>query len=268
MNMKVETEENTVAIPMAEGQQVKKLACMNLVEMWPIDRLKPNPLNARIHSDEQVAQLANSISTLDMMRPILADENEVVLAGHGLLLAMRHLGWREVPVLPVSHLTEAQKEIFGLADNQLGLISSWDEEKLQLTLEGLEKELVDLNVIGFSPQELDRLLADLAPECLMDEETVPETPVLAVTVPGELWVLGRNLVLCGDALLSGSMERVLQCQPADMVFTDPPYNVAYTQKSRHQGSFFLDEILRMTPSLSPLGIVSASMSVTKPHLYS
>ena len=203
-----------------------KPACMNLVEMWPIDRLKPNPRNARIHSDEQVAQLANSINTHEMMRPILADENDIVLAGHGLLLAVRHLGWPEVPVLPVRHLTEAQKQTFALADNQLGLNSRWDEEKLQETLGALERELVDLNVIGFSPQELDRLLADLAPECLMDEEAVPETPVLAVTVPGNLWVLGRNLVLCGDALSSGSMERVLKCQPADMVFSDPPYNVA------------------------------------------
>ncbi len=165
-----------------------KPACMDLVEMWPIDRLKPNPRNARMHSEEQVAQLANSINTFRMMRPILADENEVVLAGHGLLLAMRHLGWQEVPVLPVRHLTEAQKETFALTDNQLGLISSWDEDKLQLTLEGLERELVDLGVIGFSPPELDRLLADLAPECPMaDEEAVPETPVLAVTVPGDLW---------------------------------------------------------------------------------
>ena len=214
-----------------------KPACMDLVEMWPIDRLKPNPRNARMHSEEQIAQLANSINTFRMMRPILADENEVVLAGHGLLLAMRHLGWQEVPVLQVRHLTEAQKETFALTDNQLGLISSWDEDKLQLALEGLERELVDLGVIGFSPQELDRLLADLAPECPMaDEEAVPETPVLAVTVPGDLWVLGRNLVLCGDALASGSMERVLKCQPADMVFSDPPYNVAYTQKSgRHHG---------------------------------
>jgi DNA modification methylase len=216
-----------------------KPACMDLVEMWPIDRLKPNPRNARMHSDEQVAQLANSINTFRMMRPILADENEVVLAGHGLLLAMRHLGWLEVPVLLVRHLTETQKETFALTDNQLGLISSWDEDKLQLVLEALERELVDLGVIGFNPQELDRLLADLAPECLIaDEEAVPETPVLAVTVPDDLWVLGRNLVLCGDALASGSMERVLKGQPADMVFSDPPYNVSYTQKSGryHNGS--------------------------------
>jgi hypothetical protein len=216
-------------------QKVIKPACMDLVEMWPIDRLKPDSRNARVHSDEQVAQLASSINTFEMMRPILADENDVVLAGHGLLLAMRHLGWQEVPVLPVRHLTETQKQTFALTDNQLGLISSWDEDKLQLALESLERELVDLRVIGFSPQELDRLLADLAPECLMaDEEAVPETPVLAVTVTGDLWVLGRNLVLCGDALSSESMDRVLRCQPADLVFSDPPFNVGYTQKSgRH-----------------------------------
>jgi DNA modification methylase len=229
MQMKVETAKSTVASPMAEGQQVKP-ACMNPVEMWPIDRLKPNPRNARMHSDEQVAQLARSINTFDMVRPILADENEVVLAGHGLLLVMRHLGWERVPVLPLRHLNDAQKELFSLADNQLGLISSWDEEKLQVTLEALEKELVDLTVIGFSPQELDRLFADLGPE-LMDEEAVPETADLAVTVPGDLWALGRNLVLCGDALVSGSMERVLKGQPADMVVSDPPYNVSYSQKS-------------------------------------
>jgi DNA modification methylase len=236
MQTKVETVKR-MAIPMAEGQQVTTPACLDLVEMWRIERLQPNPRHARMHSDEQVAQLANSIGIFRMMRPILVDENGVVLAGHGLLLAMGHLGWSEVPVLVIKHLTESQKEKFALADNQLALNSTWDEEKLKLTLEALEKDLDDLEVIGFPPQELDRLLADLAPECLeADEDIAPEPPVLAIAAPGDLWALGKNLVLCGDALSSDSMERVLKCQPADMVFSDPPYNVAYTQKSgRHHG---------------------------------
>jgi DNA modification methylase len=210
-----------------------QLPCTNPVEMWPIERPKANPDNPRLHPEEQLRQIAKSVEIHGLNRMIQVDENDIILAGHGLWLALRYLGYLEVPVQVLSHLTEAQKQTYLIADNQLGANSSWDDEKLRLTLQKLERELVNLDVIGFSPQELDRILADLEPEDLVgDPEDVPDAPTLAVTVPGDLWMLGRHKVLCGDSLLDGNLERLLGGQTVGMTFCDPPYNCNYTQKSR------------------------------------
>jgi DNA modification methylase len=201
--------------------------------MWPIDRPKANPDNARLHPAEHVQQIANSVVTHKLNRPILADENDVILAGEGLWQALRLLGYELVPVQVLRHLTETQKRTFLIADNQLAANSSWDDETLRLTVQKLEQELVDLNVLGFSPRELDRILADLAPEDLVgDPEDVPEVPMLTVTVPGDLWILGRHRVLCEDSLVGGNVEQVLGGQSVSMTFCDPPYNCNYFQKSR------------------------------------
>ena len=205
--------------------------CTNPPEMWPIDRPKPNPDNARIHPPDQVLQIAKSVEAYGLNRSLMADENDMLLAGHGLWLALVHLNYLEVPVQVLRHLTPAQKRSFLIADNQIGLNSIWDDQKLGLVLQELEKDLVDMDVIGFSPQELDRILADLAPEDLADPEDVPKTPPLAVSVPGDLWLLGRHRLFCGDSLLPDSSDQVLQGQAADMAFIDPPYNVNYTQKT-------------------------------------
>jgi len=159
------------------------------------------------------------------------DETGIVIAGHGILLAARWLGLQEVKVIVVDHLTETQKRAYLIADNQLAANSSWDEDKLSHELDALEKELFNVIELGFSPQELDRLLYDLAPERLPeDEDSVPEKPTLAVAAPGDVWVLDRHRILCGDATSSDSLKEVLDGQPADMVFTDLPYNVDYTQE--------------------------------------
>jgi DNA modification methylase len=200
--------------------------------MWPISRPKPNPDHVRRHSEDHTKQIAKSVEIHDLNSLIKVDENDVILAGHGLLLALQYLGYEEVPVQVFRHLTEAQKATYIIADNQLAANSTWDEEKLALTLQKLEKELVDLNVIGFSPQELDRLLADLEPEDLIgDPEDIPDTDWLpGVTIPGDLWILGRHRLLCGDSLQSGTLDKVLGGQMADMTFCDPPYNCNYSQK--------------------------------------
>jgi DNA modification methylase len=206
--------------------------CTNPPQMWPIDRPKPNPDNARIHPQDQILQIAKSVQAHGLNRTILVDENDTLLTGHGLLLALRHLGHEEIPVQVLRHLTPVQKRTFLIADNQITLNSHWDDQQLGRVLQELEKELVDLDVIGFSPQELDRILADLAPENLVkDPDDVPETPKLAVTLPGDVWVLPRGRVLCGDSLLANSSDQVLQGQAADMAFVDFPYNVNYIQKA-------------------------------------
>ena len=144
------------------------------------------------------------------------------------------MGLEEVPVIVLRGLTETQKRAYLIADNQIALNSDWDQQKLRSELEALEKELFDLPELGFGPQELDRILFDLQPENLVNEDAVPPAPPLAVTAAGDLWVLGRHRLFCGDATQSESFERVLKGRLADMVFADFPYNVNYTQKSRNQ----------------------------------
>jgi DNA modification methylase len=205
--------------------------CANPVEMWPSERPQPNPDNARVHPDEQILQIAKSVEIHQPYRPILVDENDIILAGHGLLLALRHLGHEQVPVQVHSHLTAAEKLTLLNGDNKIAENSEWDYAKLGPVLQKLEKELGNIDVIGFSPQELDRILADLAPENLADPEDVPKTPALAVSVAGDLWLLGRHRLFCGDSLLPDSSDQVLQGHAADMAFIDPPYNVDYTQKA-------------------------------------
>lgn len=165
--------------------------------MYPIDRPKPHPQNARQHSEDQVMQLARSIQEFGFTQPILVDENDTILAGHGKHLAARHLGLTEVPVIVLRGLSEIQKRAYLIADNQLGLNSRWDDDKLRPLVEQLERELASLDITGLSPQETDRILADLAPEqSFMDDDAVPETSVFSVTVSGDVWDLGKHRVCC------------------------------------------------------------------------
>jgi hypothetical protein len=197
----------------------------------PIDTLKPHPQNARSHSEEQIKEIARSIESNGFTHPILSDEEGTILAGHGKWLAARKLEMPEVPVLIIAGLTDEQKRIYLIADNQIGLNSTWDQDKLRSAMEELERGLADLDLTGFRPQEIDRILADLAPEpgCI-DEDDVPEGSPLAITIPGDIWILGRHRILCGDATSPESFERLLQGEPADMAFVDLPFNVNYAQR--------------------------------------
>jgi DNA modification methylase len=198
--------------------------------IMPIDRIKPNPSNARDHSDGQVAQIASSIQEFGFLVPILVDESLVILAGVGRFLAAHKLGLAEVPVRVIMGLNETQKRLYLIADNQIALNSSWDERKLRAAVEELQRELANLDVTGLRPQEIDRLLADLAPEVWKDEDAVPDVLPTPITRPGEVWILDRHRVLCGDATIAESYGALLNCEIADMVFTDSPYNVDYKQK--------------------------------------
>jgi DNA modification methylase len=200
----------------------------------PIDDIKPNPLNPREHSEQQQAQLAKCIAEVGFTQPVLVDENRMVLAGNGRLLAARKLGLTEVPVIAIEHLTDTQKRLYVIADNQLALNSNWDEQKLQAAVSDLERGLADLDLTGLRPQEIDRILADLAPEeAATDEDEIPAAPPLVTTRPGDLWNLaGKHWVLSGDATDAASYERLLKGEPADMVFCDLPYNCRYKQKLR------------------------------------
>src|SRR5579884_1268325 len=148
------------------------------VETWPVEKLIPYARNARTHSDDQVAQIAASIAEFGWTNPILAGSDGIIIAGHARLLAARKLGMTEVPVIVLDHLTETQRRALVLADNRLALNAGWDEEMLRVELASLEQDEFNLDLIGFSSEEIEDLLRD--PEQVVegnsDEDAAPELP--------------------------------------------------------------------------------------------
>jgi len=198
------------------------------IEHWPLEKLIPYTRNPRTHSDAQVAQIAASIAAFGFNNPILVDTKAGIIAGHGRLLAARKLQLAEVPVIVLDHLTEAQKRAYILADNQLALNASWDDTLLAAELAALQQDDFDISLIGFEDEELARLLAAQdAAEGLTDEDAVPELPETPISVLGDLWILGDHRLLVGDATVSADVAKLMAGVPADLVFTDPPYNVDY-----------------------------------------
>jgi DNA modification methylase len=190
--------------------------------------LKPDPRNPRFHSDKQVRQIAQSIESFGFNVPLLVDDEHRVIAGHGRLLAANKLGWNTVPAIRLSHLTEPQRMAFLIADNRLTENSSWDDRMLGEQLKILsELELnFDLEAIGFETPEIDLLIDGLnaVPEADPDDR-LPEVSDSAVSVSGDLWQLGKHRVLCGDSLARLNYDRLMDGAKADLVITDPPYNV-------------------------------------------
>jgi DNA modification methylase len=198
------------------------------IERWSIEDLIPRATNPRTHSPEQAAQLAASIREWGWTNPILVGADKDIIAGHARLMAARKLGMIEVPVIVLRHLSEAQRRALVIADNQLALNSGWDEEMLRLELAMLQDDKYNLDLVGFDDEESARLLADQeGAEGLTDEDAVPEITETPVTAPGDLWILGSHRVLCGDATSASDIAKLMAGDAADLVFTDPPYNVNY-----------------------------------------
>ncbi len=203
------------------------------VESWQIERLLPYARNARTHSAVQIRQIAASIAEFGFNNPVLVDAEGSIIAGHGRVLAAGELKLPQVPVIVLSHLTESQKRAFRIADNQLALNAAWDPDLLRLELKALAAAAeLALDLTGFDPDELDRLLAEPeTEEELTDPDIAPPPPRVPVTVAGDLWILGDHRLLCGDATDKEAIETLLAGETAAMVFTDPPYNVAYQGKT-------------------------------------
>ncbi|WP_295496889.1 site-specific DNA-methyltransferase [uncultured Ralstonia sp.] len=208
--------------------------------MRPVEALIPYARNAKRHSDTQVAQIAASIREFGWGAPILVDGQNNVIAGHGRLLAARKLGMTEVPVVPMDHLTDTQRRALILADNKIGENAAWDEDLLGLELAELNAAGFNLALAGFTPEEWDALIAgdEASKEGLTDENEAPEVETEPVSRPGDLWLLGEHKLLCGDATQAEPYRTLLGEELADMVFTDPPYNVNYanTAKDKLRGT--------------------------------
>lgn len=198
-----------------------------------VSKLIPYAKNSRTHDDAQVAQIAASIKEFGWTNPILVDGDKGVIAGHGRLLAARKLGYDKVPVIELKHMTEAQKRAYVIADNKLALNAGWDNNFLALELQDLKDQDFDLTLLGFDDKELDALLAPEIVEGLTDEDEVPEPPKEPKTKLGDIYLLGNHRLMCGDSTSIDDVDKLMDGQLADLVFTDPPYNVAYSGRGEN-----------------------------------
>ena len=201
------------------------------IEYLETEKLIPYARNSRTHSDEQVQQIMGSIKEFGFTNPVLVDGDGVIIAGHGRTMAAQRLGMKEVPCLRLAHLTEAQKRAYVIADNKLALNAGWNDDMLALELRNLRDEDFDLSLTGFDDAELAALLADAVAEGLVDEDAVPETPEVPVTVEGDVWLLGRHRLMCGDSTSIDAVEKLMDGVKPDLIHTDPPYGMNAVTKS-------------------------------------
>jgi DNA modification methylase len=204
------------------------------LEHWPIERLLPYIRNARTHSETQIAQIAASIAEFGFTAPILAGSDGVIVAGHGRLAAARKLGLATVPVVVLEHLTPTQRRALVIADNKIAENAGWDEELLRLELAELQEADFDLALTGFDADELLEIMAgeETTAEGNTDEDAAPEVPVTPVSKPGDVWIMGKHRLLCGDSTDAASFALLMAGEKAHMVVTDPPYGVNYANSAK------------------------------------
>jgi DNA modification methylase len=198
-------------------------------EELPIGQLRPYAGNARTHSKRQIRQIADSIQRFGFTNPVLVDDTNTILAGHGRVAAAKLLGLTHVPTVRLAHLTAAERRAYVLADNKLAQNAGWDQDLLASELQGLIDLGFELEITGFSLAEID-LVLDAAQERQMPgpvapADVVPPLPTQATTQRGDLWLCGRHRLLCGDARAQADYQALLQDEAVDLIFTDPPYNV-------------------------------------------
>lgn len=185
--------------------------------------LIPYARNSRTHSDAQVTKIAASIREFGFLNPIIVDGANGIIAGHGRVMAAQKLGLATLPVIEAGHLSEAQKRAYIIADNRLALDAGWDNEMLKVELSDLQGEGFNLELTGFNLDEIAAFLADPT-EGLTDEDAVPDMPAVPVSVEGDVWLLGRHRLMCGDSTSIDAVERLMDGQKANICFTSPPYN--------------------------------------------
>jgi DNA modification methylase len=200
------------------------------IERAPIAALSSNPRNARTHSPRQIEQIAASIQRFGFTNPVLVDDGLMIIAGHGRVAAAKKLGLEEVPVVRLSHLSEADKRAYVIADNRLAEKAGWDREILAIELQGLVELKYEIELTGFEIAEID-LMLDAAVDAdpngpQTPEDATPAPPDEPATRLGDIWTLGRHRLICGDALASHTYTRLMGSERAQAMFTDPPYNVA------------------------------------------
>jgi len=203
------------------------------IEWRDVASLLPYARNSRTHSDAQVAQIAASIKEFGWTNPVLVDGDGTIIAGHGRLMAARKLGLKQAPVIRLEHLTEAQKRAYVIADNQLAMNAGWDNEMLKVEIGELALGDFDLSLLGFDDKVLAGLLAEET-EGLTDPDEIPEPPAEPVAVLGDVWVLGKHRLACGDCTDPLVVEKALAGVKPHLMVTDPPYGIEYDASWRDE----------------------------------
>ncbi len=211
------------------------------IEKWAIEKLIPYARNARTHSDEQVGQIAASIREWGWTTPVLVDEDGGIIAGHGRTMAAKRLGMLEVPVMVARGWSDEKKRAYVLADNKLALNAGWDDSMLALELKELGETGFDLDLTGFSLDEINALTPLEVEPGLTDEDAVPEAPEEPTTRLGDVWILGQHRLMCGDSTSIDAVEKLMDGQKAEMVFTDPPYGYEYESNYQDKHSVLMND---------------------------
>jgi DNA modification methylase len=201
------------------------------IEHVSIDKLIPYARNSRTHSDAQVAQIAASIKEFGFTNPVLVDGDGGIIAGHGRVMAAKSMKLDTVPCIRLDHLTEAQKKAYVIADNKLALNAGWNDQMLGLELADLQGLGFDLELTGFNKDELASLMAPEPTDGLIDEDEVPGIPEQPKSQRGDVWLLGEHRLMCGDSTQADDLAKLMDGDKADLVWTDPPYNVAVDGKA-------------------------------------
>lgn len=236
------------------------------VEYKRVDELTAFANNTRTHSDEQISQVAQSITEFGFTNPILIDESRTIIAGHGRLLAAAKMGIDAVPTITLAGLSPAQIRAYVIADNKLALNAGWDDELLASELASLKELEFDLSLTGFDDDELAELLQPESVEGLTDEDAVPEPPETPVSVLGDVWILGSHRVMCGDSTSIDAVEKLMDGQKADMVFTDPPYNVGFNGRSGNHDVIKNDDLSDSDFTSFIDGVISV-IKIVDPSVY-
>jgi len=198
--------------------------------MLPLADLIPYARNSRTHSDAQVAKIAASIKEFGFLNPVITDGQNGIIAGHGRVLAAQKLKLTEVPCIEAAHLSEAQKRAYVIADNRMALDAGWDIDMLKIELKDLFDFNFDLDLTGFNQDELDKFLAEPV-EGLTDEDAVPDAPETPVTVEGDVWVLDKHRLMCGDSTKVDDVVTLMNGVYPNLIHTDPPYGMNAVSKS-------------------------------------
>ena len=200
-----------------------------------VDDLIPYARNAKIHDENNVNLIAGSIKSFGFNNPVLLDGENGIIAGHGRVLASKKLGIKQIPTIELQGLSDAEKRAYIIADNRLTEKSEWDKEILSLELQDLNELGINLNTIGFSDEDLVGMIQEEQPEVVEDDfsEEVSEPKAQK----GDIWILGEHRLMCGDSTSENDVKTLMQDEKADMVFTDPPYNVAVGDKNKVLNQF-------------------------------
>ena len=213
----------------------------NEVFEYKITHIKTNILipyinNSRTHSTEQVKQIAASIKEFGFTNPVLIDDKNMIIAGHGRLQAAEKLNMDKVPCIILHGLTDAQKKAYVIADNKLALNAGWDEAMLANEIANLQELDYNIDLLGFSADEINEIVQAHAEPItgLTDEDDCPDIPESPVTIEGDIWTLGNHRLMCGDSTMIDQVERLMNNNKADVLFTDPPYNIDFKpQRGTH-----------------------------------